>query len=170
MAEQFVPGFTGLFAGRKSQFDKNTIGKFTDSNHLESFHRTSPSDYDKKIISLYTQTSLYKNDFLQMLDKSTPYYLDGMSDTWKWGIEKPYRFPQVIDIPLTTTSQTNIGIDGKEFEVVFDVKVSKNAILSIGSRQFGQQIFAVSDPIPYNKGWLNRFTLVVPILQWIQWI
>lgn len=162
MAEQFVPGYTGLFAGRKSQFDKNTIGKFTDSNHLESFHRTSPSDYDKKIISLYTQTSLYKNDFLQMLDKSTPYYLDGMSDTWKWGIEKPYRFPQVIDIPLTTTSQTNIGIDGKEFEVVFDVKVSKNAILSIGSRQFGQQIFAVSDPIPYNKGWLNRFTLVSP--------
>src|SRR5690349_5728485 len=99
MAQQFLPGFTGLYAGRISQMDKRAIGKLTDSNHLEAFHRDTPSDYDKKIISLYTQTSLYKNDFLQMLDKSTPYYLDGMSDTWRWEIEKPYMFPKIIDIP-----------------------------------------------------------------------
>lgn len=160
MAQQFLPGFTGLYAGRKSSFDKNTIGKFTDSNHLESFHRNSPTDYDKKIISLYTQTSLYANDFLQMLDKSTPFYLDGMSDTWKWGVEKPYTFPIVMDIPATTTSQTNVGIDGKEFEVVLDVRIAKNSIISIGSRQFGQQFVAISDPIPYNRAWLNKYTLV----------
>lgn len=160
MAQQFLPGFTGLYAGRISQMDKRAIGKLTDSNHLESFHRDMPSDYDKKIISLYTQTSLYKNDFLQMLDKSTPYYLDGMSDTWRWEIEKPYMFPVIIDIPQSTLDQTNIGIDGKEFEVAFDTKISKNAIVSMGSRIHGQQILLTSDPTPYNSGWLNRATLV----------
>ncbi len=160
MAQQFAPGFTGLFAGRMSQFDKRTIGKFTDSNHLESFHRTSPTDYDKKIITLYTQTSLYKNDFLQMLDKSTPFYVDGMSDTWKWGIEKPYMFPVIVDIPDSTASQTNIGIDGKEFEMVTDVRLAKNTIVSIGSRQHGQQFFLSSDPLQYGRGWLSKATLV----------
>lgn len=160
MAQQFVPGFTGLFAGRISSMDKRAIGKFTDSNHLESFHRTAPSDYDKKIISLYTQTSLYSNDFLQMLDKSTPFYLDGMTDTWRWEIEKPYMFPKIIDIPQTTLDQTNIGIDGKEFECVFDTKIAKNSIISLGSRIHGQQFYISSDPIPYNRGWLNKCTLV----------
>lgn len=160
MAQQFMPGFTGLYAGRISQMDKRAIGKFTDSNHLESFHREAPSNYDKKIISLYTQTSLYKNDFLQMLDKSTPYYLDGTTDTWRWEIEKPYMFPKIIDIPQSTLDQTSIGIDGKEFEVVFDTKISKNAIVSLGSRIYGQQFLLTSDPVPYNSGWLNRATLV----------
>lgn len=160
MAQQFLPGFTGLYAGRIAQMDKRAIGKFTDSNHLESFHRDHPTNYDKKIISLYTQTSLYKNDFLQMLDKSTPFYLDGMSDTWRWEIEKPYMFPKIIDIPQTTLDQTNIGIDGKEFEVVFDTMISKNAIVSLGSRMHGQQFLMTSDPTPYNLGWLNRCTLV----------
>lgn len=161
MALQFAPGFTGLYAGRISQMDKRTIGKFTDSNHLESFHRMYPAEYDKKIITLYSQTSLYKNDFLQMLDKSTPFYVDGMSDTWTWGIDVPYKFPKIIDVPATTTSQTNVGIDGKVFEVVFDVALSMNTIVAIGSRQYGQQILLVSDPIPYSaRGWLNKAILV----------
>jgi hypothetical protein len=160
MAQQFLPGFTGLYAGRIASMDKRSIGKFTDTNHLESFHRDAPSNYDKKIISLYTQTSLYKNDFLQMLDKSTPYYLDGMTDTWRWEIEKPFMFPVIVDIPQSTLDQTNIGIDGKEFEVAFDVKISKNAIVSLGSRIHGQQFLLTSDPVPYNSGWLNRATLV----------
>jgi hypothetical protein len=160
-APQIIPGFTGIFVGRTSQYDGRTIGKFTDRNHLEAFHRTSPTDYDKKIITLYTQTSLYKNDFLQMLDKSTPFYVDGMSDTWKWQIEKPYEFPKIIDIPQTTLDATYIGIDGKEFEVVFDVRLSKNVIVSVGSRQYGQQFYLTSDPIQYtSRGWLNKATLV----------
>lgn len=160
MAEQFAPGFTGLFAGRMSQQDSRTIGKFTDSNHLESFHQAYPSDYDKKIITLYTQTSLYKNDFLQMLDKSTPYYLDGLSDTWKWKIERPYMFPKITSVPTSTSSQSNIGIDGKVFEVAFDRRIAQNSIISIGSRQYGQQITVVSDPVPYGNEWLNTCTLV----------
>lgn len=160
MALQIAPGFPGLYAGRISQMDNRTIGKFTDSNHLESFHRMYPAEYDKKIISLYTQTSLYKNDFLQMLDKTKPFYVDGMSDTWTWGVNVPYKFPKIIDVPATTTAQTNVGIDGLTFEVVFDVAMSQNTIISIGSRQYGQQIALVSDPIPYNRGWLNKCVLV----------
>lgn len=161
MAQQFAPGYTGLYVGRISQMDKSAIGKLTDSNHLESFHRDAPSDYDKKIISLYTQTSLYRNDFIQMLDKSTPFYLDGMSDTWRWEIERTFQFPKIVDIPVSTTDVTFIGIDGHEFEVVFDTKISKNAVVSIGSRIHGQQFAIVSDPLPYGSNqWLNRATLV----------
>src|SRR5688572_32955242 len=117
MALQTIPGFTGFQYGRFSSMDKRSIGKFTDSNHLESFHDMHPSDYDKKIISLYTQSSLYSNDFLDMINKSTPYYLDGNSDVWRWYIEKPYQFPKIVDIPQTTLDQDRIGIDGKPFEI-----------------------------------------------------
>lgn len=160
MSAQFAPGFTGLFVGRKSSMDKTTIGKFTDSNHLSRIHTDFPQDYDKKIISLYTQQSLYANDFLQMLNRSKPFTLDGFTDTWRWGVEKPFQFTKIVAIPDSTTSQTNIGIDQKEFEVAFDRKVAKNAIISIGSRMHGQQILITSDPVNYNRGWLNRATLV----------
>ena len=63
MALQTIPGFTGFAATRVSSMDKRSIGKFTDANHMESLHMTDPADYDKKIISLYTQTQLYANDF-----------------------------------------------------------------------------------------------------------
>ena len=160
MALQFIPGFTGLSYGRVSSTDKRSIGKFTDSNHLESFHDVAPSNYDKKVISLYTQSSLFSNDFLDMVNKSTPYYLDGLSDTWKWDIEKPYQFPKIIDVPSTTLSQTNIGIDGKEFEVVLDVQVAKNSVFSVGHRMYGQQFGVIRDPIPYGRGWLHACTLM----------
>jgi len=161
MAAQFLPGFTGLYVGRVSQMDKSTIGKFTDSNHLERIWRDFPEDYDKKIISLYTQTSLYRNDFIQMLDKSTPFLLSGMTDTWRWQIGKPYQFPKIVDIPVSTTDQTYIGIDRKQFEVVFDRKIAKNAIISIGHRIHGQQIGVVSDPLPYGVNtYINQCILI----------
>lgn len=159
MAQQTLPGFTGLRYGRVSSMDKRFIGKLTDSNHLESFHTNAPSDYDKKIISLYTQSNLYSNDFLNMINKSTPYYLDGMSDTWKWDIEKPYKFPVIVDVPQTTLDITNIGIDGKEFEIVFDAQIAKNVVVALGHIQYGPQLYVISDPTPYGKGWLHRVVL-----------
>lgn len=160
MALQTIPGFTGLSYGRISSMDKRAVGKLTDSNHLESFHDIAPNDYDKKIISLYTQTSLYSNDFLDMINKSTPYYLDGLSDTWKWEIEKPYQFPKIIDVPASTLAQTSIGIDGKPFEVVLDTQVAKNSVFVVGHRMYGEQWFVTADPVPYNRGWLHTCTLM----------
>ncbi len=76
----------GETAPTEEAMDKRAVGKLTDANHLESFHSTEPADYDKKIISLYTQSSLYSNDFLDMINKSTPYYIDNNSDAWKWQV------------------------------------------------------------------------------------
>ena len=162
MALQQIPGLTGLSYARVSSMDSRAIGKLTDSNHLESLHNDAPQDYDKKIISIYTQTSLVANDFLAMINKSTPYLLDGLSDTWKWSIEKPFKFPQIIDCPATTTGQSNIGIDGRPFEVVLDTIVSKNSVISVGHRMYGPQFYVTTEPTPYGTGWLHICTLRTP--------
>lgn len=160
MGLQTIPGFTGLTYARVSSMDGRAIGKLTDSNHLESFHDLAPSDYDKKIISIYAQATLYSNDFLDMINKSTPYYLDGSSDTWKWQVEMPFRFPKIIDVPQSTLDQATIGIDGKTFEIVLDTIVSKNMIISVGHKMNGQNFYITSDPTQYGRGWLHQCTLV----------
>ena len=161
MAIQTLPGLTGFMYARVASMDKRAVGKLTDANHLESFHSTEPADYDKKIISLYTQSSLYSNDFLDMINKSTPYYIDNNSDAWKWDIQVPYKFPKIIDIPQSTLDLSKPGIDGQEFNIVIDTnEFSKNAIVSAGSRQYGPRWYVVKDPVPWNNGYLYTFTLV----------
>jgi hypothetical protein len=161
MAIQTIPGLTGFTYGRVASMDKRAVGKLTDSNHLESFHTTEPADYDKKIISLYTQSSLYSNDFLDMINKSTPFYIDNNSDSWKWDIQVPYKFPKIIDIPTSTQDLTAPGIDGQEFQVVIDTnEFSKNAIISVGSRQYGPRWYVIKDPQPWNMGYLYTFNLI----------
>lgn len=160
MSLQTIPGFTGFQYARVASMDNRAIGKLTDSNHLESFHDLFPSDYDKKVISLYTQSSLYSNDFLDMINKSTPYYLDGNSDVWRWFIEKPYQFPKIVDIPQTTLDKDKIGIDGQEFEIVLDTELMANTVISVGHKMYGQNFYIAKDPTPYNRGWLHTCTLV----------
>lgn len=161
MAIQTLPGLTGFMYARVSSMDKRAVGKLTDANHLESFHMTEPADYDKKIISLYTQSSLYSNDFLDMINKSTPYYIDNASDTWKWDVQVPYKFPKIIDIPASTQALDKPGIDGQEFQVVLDTnEFAKNSIVSVGSRQYGPRWYVVKDPLPWNRGFIYSFTLV----------
>ena len=161
MSIQTIPGLTGFTYARVASMDKRAVGKLTDSNHLESFHSSEPADYDKKIISIYTQSSLYSNDFLDMINKSTPYYIDNNSDAWKWGINVPYKFPKIINIPTSTSDLAKAGIDGQEFSLVLDTnEFSKNAIISVGSRQYGPRFYVVKDPVPWNSGYLYTFTLV----------
>lgn len=167
---QTIPGLTGFVYGRISSLDKRAIGKITDSNHLESLHLTDPFDYDKKIISLYTQTSLFSNDFLNLLSKSEPFYIDSNTDSWKWKVNIPYRFPKIIDIPAETAAMTNVGIDGKEFKLVLDSnEFAKNSIVVLGTRQYGPSLYAVDDPQPYNAGFIQTFTLVSenPKNEWV---
>ena len=161
---QHLPGFTGLSYGRVSSQDKRFIGKLTDANHLESFHGMAPSEYDKKIISLYTQSSSYSNDFLDMINKSTPYYLDGMSDTFTWKVNKPYMFPKITAVPDTTASQSNIGSDGKTFQFVADAPFGIHSVVSIGHRMFGPQVYIVKDPEQYGVGFLHTATLVTDVV------
>jgi hypothetical protein len=161
MALQTIPGLTGFTYARVASMDKRAVGKLTDTNHLESFHSTEPADYDKKIISLYTQSSLYSNDFLDMINKSTPYYIDNNSDAWKWDIQVPYKFPKIIDIPTTTTEMLKPGIDGQEFTLILDSnEFSMNAIICVGTRQYGPRLYVIKDPQPWSNGFLYTFTLV----------
>src|SRR6478752_2379721 len=143
---QTIPGLTGFTYARIASMDKRALGKLTDSNHLESFHSTTPADYDKKIISLYTQSSLYSNDFLDMINKSTPYYLDGNSDFWRWFIEKPYQFPKIISVPQETLDQDKIGIDGKPFWITLDTELAANTVISVGHKMYGQNFYITKDP------------------------
>ena len=101
--------------------DARAVGKLTDANHLESFHSTEPADYDKKIISLYTQSSLYSNDFLDMINK-VRHILLTQTVMRKWNIAVPYKFPKIIDVPKSTQDIIDaggkVGIDGQEFELI----------------------------------------------------
>jgi len=161
MTVQSIPGLTGFTYARVASMDKRAVGKLTDSNHLESFHSSEPADYDKKIISLYTQSSLYSNDFLDMINKSVPFYIRSNTDSWKWDVQVPYKFPKIIDIPTDTAALSKPGIDGQEFKVVLDTnEFSKNVIISVGSRQYGPRWFVTKDPLPWNNGYLYEFTLV----------
>lgn len=160
MALQTIPGFTGFSYARVASMDKRAIGKLTDTNHLESFHTTDPADYDKKIISIYTQSSLYANDFLDMINKSTPFYIDTNSDAWKWDIEVPYKFPKTVEVPTSTLALTTPGIDGQEFTIVLDsAEFYQNCIIT-PHKIYGPQFAITRDPQPYNDAFLYTCTLV----------
>lgn len=161
MALNKIQGFTGYAATRISSMDGQSIGKFTDANHMESLHMSDPADYDKKIITLYTQTQLYSNDFLQMLEKSTPYYIDSNSEAFKWKINVPYQFPKVVEIPEDTELLDKPGIDGQEFTLVFDRKdFVLHDVITSQKMELATPLVVVKDPVPYNNAWLYTFTIL----------
>lgn len=157
---QTLPGYTGFVYGRFSSMDKRAIGKFTDANHLESFHATDPADYDKKVISIYTQSSLYANDFLAMVNQARPFYIRGNSDSWKWDIELPYRLPKIIEVPADTLNQAKIGIDGHNFQFVLDREEFFIHDVITADKNRGQQFYIERDPEPWNSYWLYTASLV----------
>jgi len=123
-------------------------------------HSESPADYDKKIISLYTQTSLYSNDFLQMIMKSKPYYINKATDYWKWKVNVPYQFPVLIEVPDTTLNLSNIGIDRQTFEMVFDKKEFFINDVITANRMYGQQFIVMNDPVQWGRAWKYTMQLV----------
>lgn len=161
MALQQIPGYSsGYIATRYSSMNKKALGKFTDSNHIQMLRAESPADYDKKIISLYTQTSLYSNDFLQMIMKSKPYYINKATDYWKWNVNVPYQFPVLIEVPDSTLNLSNIGIDRQTFEMVFDKKEFFINDVITANRMYGQQFIVMNDPIPWGRAWKYTMQLV----------
>jgi len=160
MALQTIPGFTGYQYARFSSNNRRAIGKFTDTNHLFSITDNSPADYDKKIIQIYTQTSLYSNDFLNMINQSDPFYVE-YGDSWKWKIEVPFMFASTSDLPDSTAALAKPGIDGQTFFITLDTgEFSKNETVILGHRQYGPQLFIVNDPIPSGRSWLYEVSLI----------
>lgn len=161
MALQTIAGFNnGFVARRVSSMDKRVVGKLTDSNHLESLHLDSPTRYDKEVISIYTQSSLFSNDLTDMINKSRPLYLKSNSDYWSWDVDVPFAYPKIIEIPAETDNLAKPGIDGQEFSAVLDTGyfVANDVITS--HRIYSQEWKVVSDPLPYNAGYLYKFTLL----------
>lgn len=157
MALQKQPGFVGWRVGRVSSMDRRAIGKLTDTNHLYSLRTLSPSDYDKKVISIYTQTATYNNDFLQMISQSTKFLPE--TDVWKWDIAVPYQYPVIVEIPDTTLDLATPGIDGQPFDIVVDQQVFfKNSTFKIGDRRYGPELHVVSEPRTYGSAWLITVT------------
>lgn len=155
-----LPGQVGYKAARVSSLDYRALGKLTDTNHLSSLRQMEPTLYDKRIISLYTQTALYSNDFLQMINNTTPFYLDGNTDYWQWDVNVPYMYPTLIDIPVSTSNMSTPGIDGQSFTLVFDRKeFYKNDVIT-ADRRYGQNFVVLQDPTPYAGGWLYTFGLL----------
>lgn len=158
MALTSIPGQVGYRAHRYSSLDGKAIGRFTDKNHLETLapHK-SPTPYDRGIIDIYTQTSQESNDFIDMINKSEPFYIDG--DTWSWKIARPYEFTKIIEIPDTTLNNPTPGIDGQKFEVVFnDNYFSINDTIT-SNRMYGDRLTIVGGPTPYNAGYLYEVVL-----------
>lgn len=152
-----IPGFIGYQATRLSSMDGRAVGKFTDTNSLYSLHQMNPSKYDKEIITLYTQTSQYSNDFLQMINQSDTYYAD--NDFWTWKVGVPYRYPTIIEIPASTQALSTPGIDGQKFEIVLDRKAFFINDAITADLRYAPQFTVVEDPVPYNAGWKYTCTL-----------
>lgn len=170
-----IPGLPGFKYGRFASMDGRAIGKFTDSNHLSTLRSDRPADYDRKIIDIYTQTQLYSNDFLNMINKATPFYISGNTDSWQWEVPAPFLFPVVVEVPATTMAMDKIGIDGKEFHLVLDSsEFAKNSVICLGHKMFGPRLYVTKDPQGYAGGYLYEFTLVAanPRVQYLdkKWI
>lgn len=160
MALNTLPGFNGFSYARISSMDKRAIGKLTDTNHLESLHSSQPANYDKAVINIYTQSSLYANDFLDMLNQSDPYYITGNTDAWKWDIEVPFRFCKIIGIPAATDALARPGIDGQEFQFITDKADFYIHQVVTPHKMFGSQWYIIKDPEVINTGYLYTATLV----------
>ncbi len=158
MALQTIPGQTGYVYARMNFMDKRVVGKLTDSNKLASLAAEKPQAYDKEIISLYSQTSLYSNDFLNMINKSEPFLL-GNANAWSWDLEVPYKYPKIIEVPSDTLNDTRVGIDGHEFTLVFDRQEWTQHYIIGSDPMHAPQFYVVKDPTPYNSGFLYTLTL-----------
>lgn len=160
MALTTIPGFSGYQYARFSSLNRRALGLFSDMNHLSSIQDIAPANYDKAIIQIYTQSALYSNDFLEMINKSTPFYVE-YGDSWKWKVEVPFMFAKIVDIPAATLNNPYPGRDGQEFTLILDSgEFSINETVVLGHRQYGPQLAVVSDPQPYGRGFLYTFTLI----------
>lgn len=159
MALQQIPGQQGYIATKYASMEGRSLGKLTASNHLSSISLSEPSKYDKDIIDIYTQNSLFSNDFMDMINKSDPYYIRSNSDSWQWGVTSVYQYAKVIAVPESTALNPTPGIDGQEFELVFDKAFQINDVIT-ANRMYGDDLQITSDPLPWpGGGKLHRVTL-----------
>lgn len=159
MALPTVPGQVGYVAYSYSSANKRALAKFTDKNHLETLTNSSaPAEYDRKIIDIYTQTTLESNDFLDLINKSEPYYAE--KDTWTWKIRKPFEWPRLLDLPAASRNNAALGADKIPFDIIIDNNYFQVNDIITANLQFGDKLVVVKGPEPIGNGYLYSVILV----------
>ena len=156
MAVIQIPGVNGTIVANttSSRYLRNGVGKFTSEAHLHTFWQQNPMAYDR-MINMYIQQELYSDDLSQIISKSTPFYIEGTSDSFTYDINKRVQFPKIIQNLADNLAKP--GIDGQEFELVFDKNVfTISDIITSNKREQNQQLQVVSEGKNYGGGFLYR--------------
>ena len=160
MPNQSIPRVNGRVIANahmtSSFYSKNGLGKLTDKNFVETMLRTKPDQYDKMMIRLFTDTKLYSNDLIDLVMKSgKPYMVNDPNGVFTYKIKKRAELPKVI-VNLAS-SIAKPGIDGQEFEIVFDKNVFVvNDIITAHRYEQETQIQIVNEGEKYQNGFKFR--------------
>ena len=158
MALQTFPGQVGYKAFRYSSGDNEAMAKFTDKNHLENLiRRDGPTEYDRGVIDIWTQTSLESNDFLDMINKSEPFYVD--SDTWSWEVRGTKQYTKITEIPTATANNPSLGVDQQSFDLVFDTNYFQVNDVITANYWHGDKLYITSGPHVHPAGYLYSVML-----------
>ena len=160
MPNQSIPRVNGRVIANahmtSSFYSKNGLGKLTDKNFVETMLRTKPDQYDKMMIRLFTDTKLYSNDLIDLVMKSgKPFMVNDPNGVFTYKIKKRAELPKVI-VNLAA-SIAKPGIDGQEFEIVFDKNVFVvNDIITAHRYEQETQVQIVSEGEKYQNGFKFR--------------
>ena len=160
MPNQSIPRVNGRIIANahvtSSYYSKNSLGKLTDKNFVESMLKTKPDQYDKVMLRLFTDTKLYSNDLLDTVMKTgKPFLVNDPNGIFTYKIKKRAELPKVIHNLANT--QAKPGIDGQEFEIVFDkAGFVVNDIISAHRYEQETLVQIVADPERYQNGFKYR--------------
>jgi len=142
-----------------SSMHRDALGKLTSSNHLSQLYKDRPAEYDRKIITLFAQTALYSNDFLNLLNASDTFFIGGNTETVEYAIDVKTELPKIVENLAVGIAKPGAG--GGTIELVFDKKeFVKGDRLTANRRQMDVQLYVTKDPIPSGKNWRYTFTAI----------
>lgn len=152
-------GTTRFVVQETSSMNRDAIGKLTSTNHLRQFFNEDPAEYDRRIITLFAQTKLYSNDFLNLLNASDPYFINGNTEQFTYEIDVKVELPKIIE--NLSAGIAKPGAAGGNIELIFDKKeFVKGDRITANRRQMDVQLVVQKDPIPSGKNWRYVFTAV----------
>ena len=144
-----------------SYYSKNGLNKLTEKNFVETMLKTKPDQYDKMMIRLFTDTRLYSNDLIDLVMKSgKPFMVNDPNGVFTYKIKKRAELPKVIATYAASSTSaigSRPGIDGQEFDVVFDKQAfTVNDIITAHRYEQETQIQIVAEPERFQNGFKYR--------------